>query len=100
MISLSLIRVFFMYFEQETRLRILMLKVPKNGSLLRLSLTILDTIELTGGKLIKYIGKIYEKSLLILAVCYNVVGKIYKGEILTVRVIGLHSSPNSYNHIR
>ena len=70
-------------------------KVPKNGCLIRLLLSILDTIELTGGKLIKYMGKIYEKSLLILAVCYNVVGKIYKGEILTVWVIGLHSSPNS-----
>lgn len=67
-------------------------KMPKN----RAFLTILDNIEITGGKLIKYIGKTYEKSLWILAVCYNVVGKIYKGEILTVWVIGLPSSPNSY----
>jgi len=77
-----------------------MLKVPKNGCLIMLSLTILDNIEITGGKLIKYLDKTYEKSCLFLAVCYNVVGKIYKGEILTVWVIGFPSSPNSYNHKR
>ena len=71
-------------------------KMPKN----RAFLTILDNIEITGGKLIKNIDKIYEKSLWNLAVCYNVIGRIYKGEILTVWVIGLPSSPNSYNHKR
>ncbi len=96
----SLIRVFFRYFEQRNRLRILLIKIPKNGFLIRLLLTILDTIEITGGKLIKYLDKTYVKSCLFLAVCYNVVGKIYKGEILTVWVIGLPSSPNSYNHKR
>lgn len=75
-------------------------KVPKNGCLIRLLLSILDNIEITGGKLIKNIDKIYEKSLWNLAVCYNVIGRIYKGEILTVWVIGLPSSPNSYNHKR
>lgn len=94
----SLVRVFFRCFACKNRLRIFICKIPKNGYLIRLLLTILDNIELTVVKIRKIIDKTYKKSCLFLAVCYNVVGRIYKGEILTVWVIGLPSSPNSYNH--
>jgi len=94
----SLVRVFFRCFACKNHLCIFTSKTPKNGCLTRLLHTILDNIELTGGKIRKIFDKTYKKSCIFLAVCYNVVGRIYKGDILTVWVIGLPSSPNSYNH--
>lgn len=89
-------RVFFRGFYVKRCLHSFVIKYPKNGYLINCLLSILDTIELTGGKPILNIRQIYKKADIITAVYEKVKGKI-KGDNIIAWVIGLPSSPNDLN---